>query len=79
MPYHGYDFANFDMLAKMYKHYPDIPLWMTEVCHYLGDSKIENLPRWDYEDGDFWANQIISDLNAGASAWIYWNMIHPRR
>jgi glucosylceramidase len=32
-------------------------------------------PRPDFEDGDFWGQQIFSDLEAGASAWIYWNMI----
>jgi glucosylceramidase len=33
------------------------------------------LPRLDFEDGDFWGNLIVSDLEAGASAWLYWNMI----
>jgi glucosylceramidase len=33
------------------------------------------LPRTDFEDGDFWGRQIVSDLEAGASAWIYWNLI----
>jgi glucosylceramidase len=28
-----------------------------------------------YADGDVWAAQIVGDLKAGASAWIYWNMI----
>jgi glucosylceramidase len=33
------------------------------------------LPRTDFEDGDFWGRQIFGDLESGASAWIYWNMI----
>jgi glucosylceramidase len=33
------------------------------------------LPRYDFEDGDFWGNQIFNDLEIGAAAWIYWNMI----
>src|SRR5271169_1320602 len=33
------------------------------------------LPRTDFEDGDFWGQQICNDLEAGASAWIYWNLI----
>jgi glucosylceramidase len=38
------------------------------------------LPRRDYEDGDFfWGNQIMNDLDSGASAWIYWNMILDER
>ena len=34
-----------------------------------------SLPRYDFEDGDFWGTQIFNDLEAHASAWIYWNMI----
>jgi glucosylceramidase len=75
MPYHGYDFAAFAPIAQLHKRYPDVPLWQTEVCHYLGNSKKEDIPRWGFEDGDFWANQIVSDLEAGASAWLYWNMV----
>ena len=50
---------------------------MTEVDHSYGTdtSRTQPLPRYDFKDGDFWANQIISDLESGASAWIYWNMI----
>jgi glucosylceramidase len=33
------------------------------------------LPRFDFEDGDYWGNQIFNDLEAQTSAWIYWNMI----
>ena len=33
------------------------------------------LPSYDFEDGDFWGNEILSDLEHDASAWIYWNMI----
>ena len=31
--------------------------------------------RYDFEDGDFWGNEILTDLEFHASAWIYWNMI----
>jgi len=50
---------------------------MTEVDHSYGTDtpRSKPLPRYDFEDGDFWGNQIISDLESGASAWIYWNMI----
>ena len=40
-----------------------------------GTHKAMTLPRYDFEDGDFWGNQIFTDLESGASAWIYWNMI----
>jgi glucosylceramidase len=76
-PYHGYDFKEFGKLASLIRRYPDIPFWMTEVCwaYEAGAPKNIKLPRYDWDDGDFWANQIFSDIEAGASAWIYWNMI----
>lgn len=78
MPYHGYDFKHFDLIAGLHRRYPDLPLWMTEVCWaYEAGYKHSQpkLPRYDYEDGDFWGNQIFSDLESGTSAWIYWNLI----
>ena len=77
MPYHGYDFKQFSKMAALHRRYPDLPLWMTEVCwaYEAGAPKNIPLPRYDWEDGDFWGNQIFSDLEAYASAWIYWNMI----
>jgi glucosylceramidase len=77
LPYHGYDFKHFEVIADLHKKYPDLPLWMTEVCwaYEAGAPKNVPLPRYDWEDGDFWGNQIFSDLEAGAAAWIYWNTI----
>jgi glucosylceramidase len=77
LPYHGYDFKNFEVIANLYRKYPSLPLWMTEVCwaYEAGAPRHIPLPRFDWEDGDFWVNQIVSDLEVGASAWIYWNMI----
>lgn len=75
VPYHGYDFTDFAKITALHQRYPDLPLWMTEICHYKRGDPTVRLPRYDFEDGDFWGNQIISDLEAGASAWIYWNMI----
>ena len=50
---------------------------MTEVCHayVCGYPKTKPLPNYDYADGDFWGNEIISDLESGVSGWIYWNMV----
>ncbi len=75
--YHGYDFKDYDKMAHLHRRYPDLKLWMTEIDHsYNTDTKLPALlPRRDYEDGDFWGNQIFNDLEAGTSAWIYWNMI----
>lgn len=77
MPYHGYNEGGFDRIKALGERYPDIPLWMTELCHgYIVKTPREPaLPRHDFEDGDYWGNMIFSDLEAGASAWIYWNMI----
>jgi O-glycosyl hydrolase len=76
-PYHGYDFKDYAKIAKLHEKYPDIPLWMTEVCYAYeaGTPKSFSLPRYEFEDGDFWGTQIFNDLEAHASAWIYWNMI----
>jgi len=68
LAYHGYDFKNFDAIADLHRRYPDLPLWMTETCYVKP-------PVYEFSDGDFWGHQIASDLEAGASAWIYWNMI----
>ena len=77
MPYHGYNEGGFDQIKALGARYPDIPLWMTELCHgYIVKTPREPaLPRHDFEDGDYWGNMIFSDLESGASAWIYWNMI----
>lgn len=79
IPYHGYDLNDFAEIAALHRRYPDLPLWMTEICHYKDGDPTMSLPRQDFEDGDFWGNQIMSDLEAGASAWIYWNMILDQR
>jgi glucosylceramidase len=80
-PYHGYDFKDYSEIAKLHEKYPDIPLWMTEVCYAYeaGTPKSMPLPRYDFEDGDFWGTQIFNDLENFASAWIYWNMVLDER
>ena len=91
LPYHGYDFTRhgkpattatgynfeeFRSIAELHQMYPDLPLWMTEVCIWnRGTPWMLPLPRYDFEDGDFWGNQILADIQAGASGWTYWNMI----
>jgi len=77
IPYHGYGIKSFAKIAKLHEKYPDLPLWMTELCHayQAGTPKGMVLPRTDFEDGDFWGQHIFSDIEASASAWIYWNMI----
>ena len=80
--YHAYGYKDFDKIAALHRRYPDLKLWMTEVCHAYETGLVPRstvLPRRDYEDGDFWGNQIVNDLESGASAWIYWNMILDER
>ncbi len=85
LPYHGYDHlkgpANFDKLAALHQKYPDLRLWMTEVCHFYEEGKphFTTVPNYSWEDGSFWGNMIFSDVEAGASAWVYWNMILDQR
>jgi len=81
LPYHGYDMKEFDQIASLHKLFPDLPLWQTEVCwcYICGAPADIRLPRYDWEDGDHWGRQIFGDLEAGASAWIYWNMILDER
>jgi len=78
LAFHGYDYQrNFDKIAELKQNYPQYPIWMTEVCHayVCGYPKSKPLPNYDYSDGDYWGNEIISDLESGVSGWIYWNMI----
>jgi len=77
LPYHGYDMANFDKIAALHNLFPHLPLWQTEVCwcYICGALKNISLPRYDWEDGDHWGQQLFGDVGASASAWIYWNMI----
>ncbi|HKA18805.1 MAG TPA: glycoside hydrolase family 30 protein [Blastocatellia bacterium] len=79
LPFHGYRGGPEDSrkIGDLHRRYPDLPLWMTEVCHaYLaGTTETMKLPRYDFEDGDFWGNEILSDLESDVSAWIYWNLI----
>ena len=77
MAYHGYEYKDYDKLAGLHRRYPDLKLWMTEICHaYETDTpRSHPMPYRDYADGDFWGNVIFNDLEAGTSAWIYWNMI----
>ena len=77
MPYHGYDFKEYSKIGELHRRYPDVPLWMTEVCYAYeaGTPKSFSLPRYDFGDGDFWGQQIFNDLENYASAWIYWNAV----
>jgi glucosylceramidase len=74
LPYHGYDWAGWDGIRALQARYPDVPLWMTELCCAQDQGS-----GMRFESGDLWANHIFSDLEAGASAWLYWNAILDER
>jgi hypothetical protein len=50
---------------------------MDELCYAYeaGYSKQKQLPIREFADGDRWGDVIFGDLEAGASAWLYWNAI----
>jgi len=75
--YHGYDGKNFDKIAALKARYPHLPFWMDEYCYAYeaGYPRSKKLPIYDFDDGDNWGNTIFSDLEAGTSAWLYWNAI----
>src|SRR5215470_353687 len=75
--YHGYDFKHFDKIAELKKRYSDIPFWMDELCYAYeaGYPANKKLPIYEFSDGDVWGNIIFNDLEAGTSAWLYWNAI----
>jgi glucosylceramidase len=75
--YHGYDFKNFGKIAALEKRYSQFPFWMDELCYAYeaGYPKNKKLPIYEFDDGDVWGNIIFNDLEAGTSAWLYWNAI----
>ncbi len=65
---HGYDWNSHSSLTELHERYPELPIWMTEVCYV-------KLPVMEFSDGEFWGNTIVNDLKNWVSGWIYWNMI----
>lgn len=75
LAYHGYWGNGAEAVAALHAQAPRYPLFMTEIC-CMPDLPGSDDPRRDaWSTGQFWAGQIIADLRAGASAWVYWNMI----
>ena len=79
--YHGYPYGalqkDFDKIAELKAKYPEIAFWMDELCYAYeaGYPPSKQLPVYEFDDGDVWGNIIFGDLEAGASAWLYWNAI----
>lgn len=75
---HGYDWDQFAKLTELHNKYPDLPIWLTEICYaqnLIPPGGPSQLPAYEFSDGELWGNMIINDLKNWVSAWIYWNMI----
>jgi glucosylceramidase len=76
---HGYDWDKFSTVTELHNKYPDLPIWMTEVCYVTGKlfppNGPEKSPVYEFSDGEFWGNMIMNDMKNWVSGWIYWNMI----
>lgn len=79
MTVHGYDWDKFSTLTQMHNKYPDLPIWMTEVCYVTEKLYPPNGPKkspvFEFSDGEFWGNMIANDMKSWVSGWIYWNMV----
>jgi glucosylceramidase len=82
LAYHGDGSAsqpgNFDKIAALHDRYQYLPLWM--IRNPSADASASScssarLPRSTFESAACWGNKIVSDLKAGASAWIYGTMV----
>lgn len=69
--YHSYEWEKQTIkpVQQMHERYPDLPIWQTEVMN------LYTVPIQSYADGEVWGKIIVDDLTAGASAWIFWNMV----
>jgi glucosylceramidase len=69
-------------IANYKQQFPEYKMWLTELCYATeyGDYPPPGngclpLPRLDFMDGMQWGRMIFGDLSAGASGWIYWNIL----
>ena len=76
---HGYDWTGFATLTALHHRYERLPVWMTEVCYArpgnIPPGRDTSLPVYGFDDGEYWGNMIMNDLNNWVCGWIYWNMV----
>jgi glucosylceramidase len=76
---HGYDWDKFSSVSELHNKYPDLPIWMTEVCYVTEKLFPKDGPKkspvFEFSDGEFWGNMIMNDMKNWISGWVYWNMI----
>ena len=79
MTIHGYDWDKFSTVTDLHNKYPDLPIWMTEVCYvtekHFPPGGPAKSPVYEFSDGERWGNMIMNDMKNWVSAWVYWNMI----
>jgi glucosylceramidase len=82
VPVHGYDWSEYAALTALHDRYPDVPIWMSEVCYALEDENVivppggpRRMPVYEFLDGEYWGNMIVEDMAHWVSAWIYWNLV----
>lgn len=67
-------------LTARYAHL-NVSWWMSEVCYaqeygnWNGPPACPALPFAAFQDALQWFRMMVADFRAGASAWIYWNMV----
>jgi glucosylceramidase len=66
-----------DSIAALHRAYPDLRLLMSRdgMRHRAGWAAGESTTQGGFEDGQSWGDIIASDIEAGASGWIYQNTI----
>jgi glucosylceramidase len=82
VPVHGYDWSEYAALTALHDRYPDVPIWMSEVCYALEDENVivppggpRRMPVYEFLDGEYWGKIIVEDMAHWVSAWIYWNLV----
>lgn len=71
LAFHWYDGTFEDELYEAHKKYPNHVLVSSEMCCGFSEYDAEE---WK-KDAALYANEILNDINSGASAWIDWNML----
>jgi glucosylceramidase len=71
---YGWEKQGSGAMAKLHELFPELPVWMTEVCYAKIIDK-KPMPVWGFDDGDRWGRMLIADAKNWGAGWIYWNLI----
>lgn len=70
--FHWYSGSHFDALSIVGKKYPRVKLLLSECC--VG---FRSFGTWD--QGEYYAHDMIGNLNHGMTGWIDWNVLLDER